>query len=182
MQETGDAGSIPGSRRSSGEGKGNPLQSSRLQKSHGERSLAGYRLWSCKELDTEHLSMHTCREQQGCGWSGGTLVLETTPCFFLPDSLPALGTGVTVNRQAFRTFLFPLVTLSSANSICLSSWRSLGGKLALGRRQNSRNTVEVQGAEHWYSARVSRTKTLCTMEKRGKPDHRRPCGWFQDSG
>ena len=35
-------GSIPGLRRSSGEGNGNPLQYSRLEKSHGQRSLAGY--------------------------------------------------------------------------------------------------------------------------------------------
>ena len=39
----GDVGSIPGSGRCSGGGNGNPLQYSYLEKSHGQRSLAGYR-------------------------------------------------------------------------------------------------------------------------------------------
>ena len=90
-----DLGSIPGSRRSSGEGIGysfqyswasllaqavknlpalqetwvrslgwedpsdNPLQYSCLENPHGPRSLAGYSLWGCKELDmTERLSTY----------------------------------------------------------------------------------------------------------------------------
>ena len=43
-------GSIPGSGRSSGEGNGNPLQYSCLG-NYGQRSLAGYSPWSCKESD-----------------------------------------------------------------------------------------------------------------------------------
>ena len=43
----GDAGSIPGSERSSGRGNGNPLQYSCLEKSHGQRSLADSQV--CKE-------------------------------------------------------------------------------------------------------------------------------------
>ena len=46
-----DMGSIPGLRRSSGVGNGNPLQYS------GQRSLASYRLWHHKESDTTE---HTC--------------------------------------------------------------------------------------------------------------------------
>ena len=38
-----DTGSIPGSRRSPGEGNGYILQYSCLEKSEGQRSLAGYR-------------------------------------------------------------------------------------------------------------------------------------------
>ena len=38
----GDAGSIPGSRRSLGEGNGNPVQYSCIEKPHGQGSLAGY--------------------------------------------------------------------------------------------------------------------------------------------
>ena len=38
----GDLGSIPGSGRSPGEGIGNPLQYSCLEKSHGQRGLVGY--------------------------------------------------------------------------------------------------------------------------------------------
>ena len=41
-----DAGSIPGSERSPGEGNGSPLQYSCLEKSHGQRSLGGYSPWS----------------------------------------------------------------------------------------------------------------------------------------
>ena len=47
-----DAGSIPGSGRSSGGGHGNPPQYSCLENPHGQRSLAGYSLWGHKELDT----------------------------------------------------------------------------------------------------------------------------------
>ena len=48
---TGDLGLIPGSRRSPGEGNGNPLQSSCLENSMERRSLLGYSPWGCKELD-----------------------------------------------------------------------------------------------------------------------------------
>ena len=52
----GDLGSIPGSGRFSGEGKGNPLLPG---KSHGLRSLVGYSPWGCKESDTtERLPFH----------------------------------------------------------------------------------------------------------------------------
>ena len=52
-----DVGSVPGLGRFSGEGNGNPLQYSCLEKSHGQRSLVGYSSWGCKELEmTEHLS------------------------------------------------------------------------------------------------------------------------------
>jgi len=48
----GDLGSIPGLGRSPGEGHGNPLQFSCLEKPHGQRSLVGYSPWGHKELDT----------------------------------------------------------------------------------------------------------------------------------
>ena len=55
----GDPGSIPGSGRSPGEGNGNPLQHSCLEKSHGWRSLTGYSPWGRKESDTtERLHFH----------------------------------------------------------------------------------------------------------------------------
>ena len=44
-----DPGSVPGLGRSSGEGNGNPLQYSCLEKSHGQRSVVGYSPWGCKE-------------------------------------------------------------------------------------------------------------------------------------
>ena len=54
----GDPGLIPGLGRSHGEGNGNPLQSSYLENSHGERRLASYSPWGCKLLNTtERLSL-----------------------------------------------------------------------------------------------------------------------------
>ena len=48
---------IPGLGRSPGEGNGNLLQYSFLETPHGQRSLAGYSPWGCKESDmTERLS------------------------------------------------------------------------------------------------------------------------------
>ena len=53
-----DTGSILGWGRSPGGGHGTPLQSSCLENVHGQRSLAGYSPWGCKESDrTEQLSM-----------------------------------------------------------------------------------------------------------------------------
>ena len=49
---TGSLGLIPGLGRSLGEGPGSPLQCSCLVNAHGQRSLAGYNPWDCKELDT----------------------------------------------------------------------------------------------------------------------------------
>ena len=52
----GDLGSIPGFGRSPG-GHGNPLQYSCLENPHGQKILAGYSPWGCKESDmTEQLS------------------------------------------------------------------------------------------------------------------------------
>ena len=55
----GDLGSIPGLGRSPGGGHDNPLQCTCLENPHGQRSLAGYSPWGCKESDsTEWLSTH----------------------------------------------------------------------------------------------------------------------------
>ena len=51
----GDLGSIPGSGRSPGEGKSNPLQYSCLENPHGQRNRAGYSPWGRKELDMTEL-------------------------------------------------------------------------------------------------------------------------------
>ena len=48
----GDIGSIPGLGRSPEVGHGNPLQYACLENPHGQRRLAGYSPWGCKELDT----------------------------------------------------------------------------------------------------------------------------------
>ena len=46
---SGFPGLIPGLGKSPGEGNGNPLQNSCLEKSHGWRSLLGYSPWGHKE-------------------------------------------------------------------------------------------------------------------------------------
>jgi len=51
-RSAGDLGLIPGLGRSPGRGHGNPLQYSCLEKPDGQRSLAGYYPWGCKESDT----------------------------------------------------------------------------------------------------------------------------------
>ena len=47
----GDLGSIPGLKRSPGEGHGNPLQYSCLENPRGQRSLEGYSPWGFRESD-----------------------------------------------------------------------------------------------------------------------------------
>ena len=48
----GDPGSIPVSGRSPDEGNGRPLLVCLPGEVHGQRSVAGYGPWGCKELDT----------------------------------------------------------------------------------------------------------------------------------
>ena len=58
----GDLVLIPGLKRFPGGGHGNPLQYSCLENPHGQRSLAGFSPWGCKESDTtERLSTHSRR-------------------------------------------------------------------------------------------------------------------------
>ena len=58
----GDLGSILQLVRAPEGGHGNPLQYSCLENPHGQRSLAGYSLWGCKESDTtEQLSLHSIK-------------------------------------------------------------------------------------------------------------------------
>ena len=47
-----DVGSIPVLGRSPGEGHVNPIQLFLPGETHGQRSLAGYSPWGCKESDT----------------------------------------------------------------------------------------------------------------------------------
>ena len=56
---TRDTGSIPVLGKSPGRGHGNSLQYSCLEIPHGQRSLAGYSPYGCKELAmTEHSTEH----------------------------------------------------------------------------------------------------------------------------
>ena len=58
-----DAGSIPGSGRSPGGRNSNPLQYSCLEKSHEQKSLAGYSPKGHKELNTTEQT-HVCMNNQ----------------------------------------------------------------------------------------------------------------------
>ena len=61
----GDLGSIPGLGRSPGGGHGNLVQYSCLENPRGQKSLAGYSSWGCRELDTtEWLSTHSTQGAQ----------------------------------------------------------------------------------------------------------------------
>ena len=51
-----DGGLIPGSGRSPGGARGNPLQYSYLENPHGQRSLVGYSTWGHKESDTTEVT------------------------------------------------------------------------------------------------------------------------------
>ena len=59
----GDAGSVPGSGRSTEGGHGNPLQYSCLENPHEQGNLVGYSPWGRKESDlteaTEHIDADT---------------------------------------------------------------------------------------------------------------------------
>ena len=65
-RNAGDLGSIHGLGRAPGGGHGNPLQYSCLENLHGQRSLAGYSPWGCKEsgaterLNTAQSSVSVC--------------------------------------------------------------------------------------------------------------------------
>ena len=62
--EVRDVGLIPGSGRSPGGGRGNPLQCSCLENPSGQMSPAGYSPWSHKELETTEL-LSTAQHTQG---------------------------------------------------------------------------------------------------------------------
>ena len=63
--ECGRWGLIPGSGRSSGEGKGYPFQYSCHGEFHGPKSLIGYSPWGYKESDmTESLSLSVKKEKK----------------------------------------------------------------------------------------------------------------------
>ena len=66
--DIGNASLIPTSGKSPGEGHGNPLQYSCLEKSHGQRSLAGYSPWGPKK-STDHTCTHTHTHAECLGLS-----------------------------------------------------------------------------------------------------------------
>ena len=98
----GDVGSIPGSGRSPGDGKGNPTLVFLPGESCEQRSLAGYSQCSRKESDaTARLGVHTCmlifKTKYGPKYKlksslfNCTDLFETESCSIVSDSLPPHG-------------------------------------------------------------------------------------------
>ena len=63
--DAGDAGLIPGLGRSPGGGKWQLTPVFLPEKFHGQRSLAGYSTWGCKESDTTEDWTHTHKDGEG---------------------------------------------------------------------------------------------------------------------
>ena len=88
----GDAGLIPGSARSPGEGSGNPTPGFLPGESHGQRSLAGYSPRDCTESDT------TERLNSNFPWPHSTSPSVHDPtgnhCLLFLASLPRGGSSI----------------------------------------------------------------------------------------
>ena len=97
--DTGDVGSIPGSGRLLWRRKGQPTPVFLPGESHGQRSLAGYSPWGCKESDfTDQLSVslrlaYRLSIKNNGDFPGGPVA--KTPCSRCRDldSIPGQGTG-----------------------------------------------------------------------------------------
>ena len=101
----GDAGSIPGSGRSPGEGNGYPLQVFLPGKSHGQKSLVDYSPWGCRESErTEQLTNNSNlvhKERRALHFSYQSL------------GLPSLGGGGACGVMGRRSHTFCTVLFAS---------------------------------------------------------------------
>ena len=68
----GDMGLISGLERSLKEGNGKPFQYSGLEKFRGQRSLASYSLWGCRQSDTTQRARAHTHRARGKGYYGIT--------------------------------------------------------------------------------------------------------------
>ena len=84
MQEIRDAGSIPGSGRSFGEGHGSPLQYFLPGESHEQKSLVGCSLYDHTELDMTEATQQA-RTSLNINFSC-TYILEVSPYIILYES------------------------------------------------------------------------------------------------
>ena len=115
----GDAGSIPGSGRSPGEGNGYPLQVFLPGESHGQRSLVDYSPWGCRESErTERLKNNN---------NSNLVHKERRFLHFSYQSLglPSLGGGGACGVMGWRSHTFctvclPFGSVSSSRHPCLT--------------------------------------------------------------
>ena len=115
-----DPGLIPGLGRSPGGGNGNPLQYSCLENPHGQRSLAGYSPWGCKESDTiEQLSTAQAKIKLSEGFAMFFLGLLGKLCSFAFSSFYRLSAFlaswpcITQTSISDIIYFIPLILLPS---------------------------------------------------------------------
>ena len=122
-----DQGSIPGSGRLPGEGNGNPLQYSCLEKSPGQKSLVGYSSRGCKESDTTYfVSIQVGSQLMAWGTSQSSVEIDA-PC---GDS--CVGPSPThwgwvphhMGRKVYSGHLMELMSLCR-NCLLVTGWRGL---------------------------------------------------------
>ena len=78
-----DPGSVPGLRRSPGEGNGNPIHGILAWKFHGQRSLEGYSPWGHKESGTTKAAEHTCIHTQSAQALEASFTTQTNQAIIL---------------------------------------------------------------------------------------------------
>ena len=98
----GDLSSIPGLGRCPGRGHGNSLQYSCLENTHGQRSLAGYSPWGCKESDTTEHAGAQPTPKQGVGGCSTSLRAEWLHRSF----------GILLHRICFFSLMYLLIYIS----------------------------------------------------------------------
>ena len=127
----GDTGSIPGLGRPPGRGHDNPLQYSCLENPHGQKRLASYSPWCCKESDmTEQLST-------AHNWSPCFPFCILTSIFFLQ---------LNYSLKWKSSILLPGLKPSNAFCLYLSNTVSNSCSLPLPAMLKSRWTLVTAGA------------------------------------
>ena len=115
--------------RSPGEGNGYPLQCCCLENPHGQRSLAGYSPWGCKEPDTtELLTLSLFINLEKNSWKNSSKkFLRKDQVIRVENKLVFVrglrwGEGMTINgwnEGAFRDGLFCVMILVAFSWICI---------------------------------------------------------------
>ena len=154
----GDLGSIPGYGRSSGAGHRNRLQYSCLENPHGQRSLAGYSPWGCKECDnTEWLStaqqkermwrVHSRGMHEHVGKEKSFLCAGLALCGLLPSGPPQILPCVISTPGALSvSFITPFYKLVSTS-------------VPLGSMSHSGRLIKIEEGSQslWFVVKLNRS-------------------------